>query len=179
VRTRDDALGGLHRLLDGRILIALVERLRCSERHMRLVQAGFHKPVVATLVEDETGIDDTRPAVDRSDDLFGPGHLRHPRRIDEAHCLDARQPSICEPVYEEYPGWKERKGPDRPNPGALKWLKKNDEIGMPRAIQNVVGKVAELRLTTLERIENIVHANFLRLIANDPSLFEIRTRFRP
>ena len=65
------------------------------------------------------------------------------------------------------------------NPGALKWLKKTDEIGMPRAIQNVVGKVAELRQTTLERIENLVHANFLRLIANDPSLFEIRSRLLP
>jgi TatD DNase family protein len=65
------------------------------------------------------------------------------------------------------------------NPGALRWLKKNDKIGMPRAIQNVVGKVAELRQTTLERIENLVHANFLRLIGNDPSLFEIRSRLLP
>ena len=96
VRTRDDALGGLYRLLDGRILVALVERLRRSERDVRLVQTGFHEAVVATLVEDETGIDDARPAVDRSDDLLGPSHLRHPRRIDEADCLDARQPGVSQ-----------------------------------------------------------------------------------
>ena len=80
MRTRHDALGGLHRLLDGRVLVALVERLRRGERDVRLVQAGLHEPVVATLVEDETGIDDARPALDRGDDLFGPRHLRHPRR---------------------------------------------------------------------------------------------------
>ncbi|MGA9071984.1 MAG: threonine synthase [Terracidiphilus sp.] len=29
----------------------------------------------------------------------------------------------CGELFEvEYPGWSERKGPDRPNPGALKWL---------------------------------------------------------
>ena len=67
---------------------------------MRLVQTGFHEPVVATLVEDETRIDDARPALDRRDDLFGPGHLRHPRGVDEADCLDARQPGIGEAVDE-------------------------------------------------------------------------------
>jgi threonine synthase len=31
--------------------------------------------------------------------------------------------SACGDLYEvEYPGWSQRKGPDRPNPGALKWL---------------------------------------------------------
>jgi TatD DNase family protein len=53
------------------------------------------------------------------------------------------------------------------NPGALRWLKKNDEIGMPTAIQNVVNKVAELRQTPPERIESLVQTNFSRLIAND------------
>src|SRR5580765_6164230 len=33
------------------------------------------------------------------------------------------------------------------NPGALKWLKKNDEIGMPVVIKDVVDKVAEFRQT--------------------------------
>jgi len=50
---------------------------------------------------------------------------------------------------------------------------------MPTAIQNVVDRVAELRQPTLERIEKLVHANFLRLIANDPSLYEIRSRLLP
>ena len=31
------------------------------------------------------------------------------------------------------------------NPGALKWLKKNDEVGMPKAIRNVVEALATLR----------------------------------
>ena len=39
------------------------------------------------------------------------------------------------------------------NPGALRWLKKNDEVGMPTAIQYVVNKVAELRQTTPERMK--------------------------
>ena len=31
--------------------------------------------------------------------------------------------SICGELFEvEYPGWGQKKGPDRPNPGALKWL---------------------------------------------------------
>ncbi|MSP39800.1 MAG: TatD family deoxyribonuclease [Deltaproteobacteria bacterium] len=56
------------------------------------------------------------------------------------------------------------------NPGALKWLKKNDEIGMPKAIIEVVQTVAGLRESTAERIEQMVHANFSRLVANDPWL---------
>jgi threonine synthase len=29
----------------------------------------------------------------------------------------------CGELFEvEYPGWSKRRGPDRPNPGALKWL---------------------------------------------------------
>jgi TatD DNase family protein len=65
------------------------------------------------------------------------------------------------------------------NPGALKWLKKNDEAGMPTAIQSVVNKVAELRQTRPERIENLVHANFSRIIENDPWLYEISNRLLP
>jgi TatD DNase family protein len=56
------------------------------------------------------------------------------------------------------------------NPGALKWLNKNDEIGMPTAIQNVVNKVAELRHSTPEQICRLVYANFTRLISGDPWL---------
>src|SRR6266545_2914269 len=42
------------------------------------------------------------------------------------------------------------------NPGALGWLKKNDEIGMPTAIKNVDEALAELRQLTLEKIESLV-----------------------
>ena len=65
------------------------------------------------------------------------------------------------------------------NPGALKWLKKNDEIGMPTAIQSVVEAVAELRTTTTARIEQLVHANFLRLTADVPLLDKFRSRLLP
>ncbi len=65
------------------------------------------------------------------------------------------------------------------NPGALKWLKKNDEIGMPEAIIDVVKTVAELRQSTPERVEKLVLSNFSRLIENDPWLYEITHRLLP
>jgi TatD DNase family protein len=60
------------------------------------------------------------------------------------------------------------------NPGALKWLNKNDEIGMPTAIQNVVDKVAELRQSTSAQVTQLIHANFARMIKDDPWLEDIR-----
>ena len=54
------------------------------------------------------------------------------------------------------------------NPGALRWLKKTDEIGMPTAIKGVVDGLATLRQTSQEEITSLVHANFARLIADDP-----------
>jgi TatD DNase family protein len=56
------------------------------------------------------------------------------------------------------------------NPGALKWLKKNDEVGMPKAIVDVVETVAELRQSTPKRIEHLIQANFSLIIENDPWL---------
>ena len=63
------------------------------------------------------------------------------------------------------------------NPGALKWLKKTDEIGMPAAIKKVVNAVADLRQSTPEQIELLVQTNFSRLIANDPRLRAIGVNF--
>ena len=60
------------------------------------------------------------------------------------------------------------------NPGALRWLKKTDEIGMPIAIKDVVDGLARVRQTTQEEIQLLVQGNFARLIANDPSLQEAR-----
>jgi TatD DNase family protein len=54
------------------------------------------------------------------------------------------------------------------NPGALKWLKRNDEIGMPTAIKQVVNALAELRQSTPEQIESLVQLNFTRLTVGDP-----------
>jgi len=59
------------------------------------------------------------------------------------------------------------------NPGALRWLKKNDEVGMPTAIHNVVKAVAELRQSTPKQIEQLVYANMARLVENDPGLKEV------
>jgi TatD DNase family protein len=56
------------------------------------------------------------------------------------------------------------------NPGALKWLKKNEEVGMPAAIKVVVNALAMLRQLKPEQIESLVQNNFSRLIANDPWL---------
>ena len=60
------------------------------------------------------------------------------------------------------------------NPGALKWLKKNDEVGMPLAITDVVNAVATLRDSTPAEITRIVHANFARMIHDDPHLMSAR-----
>jgi Tat protein secretion system quality control protein TatD with DNase activity len=53
-------------------------------------------------------------------------------------------------------------------------LKKNHEVGMPTAIKDVVNALAELRQSTPERIEQLVHDNFARLIKNDPWLKDVR-----
>jgi TatD DNase family protein len=60
------------------------------------------------------------------------------------------------------------------NPGALKWLKKNDEVGMPAAIKNVVDAVAVLKQSTPKKIETLVHTNFARLIVDDSWLSEAK-----
>lgn len=65
------------------------------------------------------------------------------------------------------------------NPGALKWLKKNDEIGMPTAVKDVLDALAKLRQTAQDKIASLVQANFSRLVANDPWLQEIRRLLFP
>ena len=60
------------------------------------------------------------------------------------------------------------------NPGALRWLKKNDEVGMPAAILDVVSLVADLRESTPAKIEQSIQRNFSRLSGNDPGLHQFR-----
>jgi threonine synthase len=44
-------------------------------------------------------------------------------RIAGAEALPDFRCAVCGDLFEvEYPGWGQRRGPDRPNPGALKWL---------------------------------------------------------
>jgi len=64
------------------------------------------------------------------------------------------------------------------NPGALRWLKKNDEVGMPTAIREVVEALAEVRQSIPEKIESLVQATFTRLITHDPWLEKFRTLSR-
>jgi TatD DNase family protein len=59
------------------------------------------------------------------------------------------------------------------NPGALRWLKKTNEVGMPTAIRSVVDALADLRESTPPRVEQLVHANFAALIGADPRLHDI------
>jgi TatD DNase family protein len=64
------------------------------------------------------------------------------------------------------------------NPGALRWLKKNDEVGMPTAIQSVVRQLAALRQSAEEAIEALVQSNFAGLTANDRWLPALQHHFR-
>jgi hypothetical protein len=43
-------------------------------------------------------------------------------------------------------------------------------LGMPKEIRNIVDSLAKLRNSTAELISQTVHANFARLIENDPWL---------
>ena len=54
------------------------------------------------------------------------------------------------------------------NPGGLKWL--NSIVGMPKEIKKVVDVIAGLRGVSPASITQMVHANFLRLINDDPWL---------
>ena len=65
------------------------------------------------------------------------------------------------------------------NPGALRWLKKNDEVGMPAAIKTVIEAVADLRQSDSATIEKLIHANFSRLIEHDSWLAVARNRLLP
>jgi threonine synthase len=43
--------------------------------------------------------------------------------LDGAEARPDFRCALCGDLFEvEYPGWSQRRGPDRPNPGALKWL---------------------------------------------------------
>ena len=63
------------------------------------------------------------------------------------------------------------------NPGALRWLKKNDEVGMPMAIRRVVAALAELRKSTATQIERLVQENFTRLSSNDHWFHSVAAQF--
>jgi threonine synthase len=64
--------------------------------------------------------------------------------------------SECGDLYEvEYPGWKRRQGPDRPNAGALKWLWRERRCSSEALDQSGVWRFREL-LPILESFGNAV-----------------------
>jgi threonine synthase len=53
--------------------------------------------------------------------------------------------AVCGELFEvEYPGWLERRGPDRPNPGALKWLWRERRCSSEALDQSGVWRFREL-----------------------------------
>ncbi len=53
--------------------------------------------------------------------------------------------SVCGDLFEvEYPGWTQRRGPDRPNPGALKWLWRERRMSGEALDQSGVWRFREL-----------------------------------
>ncbi|MGE5220780.1 MAG: TatD family hydrolase [Chloroflexota bacterium] len=87
-----------------------------------------------------------------------------------------------EVLYSDYIKEIARAIPDRllltetDNPGALRWLKKTEEIGMPTAIKNVLGALVDMQSSTPQKIEQLVHTNFSRLVDDDPWLRGLREK---
>ena len=64
--------------------------------------------------------------------------------------------AACGELFEvEYPGWTERRGPDRPNPGALKWLWRERRCSSEALDQSGVWRFREL-LPILDSFGNAV-----------------------
>jgi len=64
--------------------------------------------------------------------------------------------AVCGELFEvEFPGWTERKGPDRPNPGALKWLWRERRCSAEWLDQSGVWRYREL-LPILDNFGNTV-----------------------
>ena len=64
--------------------------------------------------------------------------------------------AICGDLFEvEYPGWSQRGGPDRPNPGALKWLWRERRCSPEALDQSGVWRFREL-LPILDNFGNAV-----------------------
>ena len=88
MRTLDDALRRLDRVLDGGVLVALVERLRAGEGVVDLVEVGGGEAFVPALVQRKPRVDEAVAPVDGCDDLLRAAHLRDACRVHEAHSLD-------------------------------------------------------------------------------------------
>ena len=82
---------------------------------------------------------------------FGCGH-----RVPGTEARPDFRCSQCGDLFEvEYPGWSERKGSDRPNPGALKWLWRERRCSSEALDHSGVWRFREL-LPILENFGNAV-----------------------
>jgi TatD DNase family protein len=79
-----------------------------------------------------------------------------------------------EALYSEHIKTIAREVPDRllltetDNPGGLKWL--GGALGMPQDLRKVIDVLAQVRNSSAAALVRTVHANFARLIENDPWL---------
>ena len=82
---------------------------------------------------------------------FGCGaRIAGPEALPDFRCAE------CGDLFEvEYPGWVQRKGPDRPNPGALKWLWRERKSSSELLDQSGVWRFREL-LPILDNFGNAV-----------------------
>jgi len=77
-------------------------------------------------------------------------------RISGAEALPDFRCAQCGDLFEvEYPGWSQRRGPDRPNPGALKWLWRERRCSSETIDQSGVWRFREL-LPILDSFGNVV-----------------------
>ena len=77
-------------------------------------------------------------------------------RISGAEAQPDFRCALCGDLFEvDYPGWLQRKGPDRPNPGALKWLWRERRASSESLDQSGVWRFREL-LPILDNFGNAV-----------------------
>ncbi len=77
-------------------------------------------------------------------------------RVEGAKARPDFRCSLCGDLFEvEYPGWGERQGHDRPNPGALKWLWRERRCSAEELDRSGVWRVREL-LPILDSFGNAV-----------------------
>jgi threonine synthase len=77
-------------------------------------------------------------------------------RISGAEARPDFRCAQCGDLFEvEYPGWSQRRGPDRPNPGALKWLWRERRCSSEMLDQSGVWRFREL-LPILDSFGNVV-----------------------
>jgi threonine synthase len=77
-------------------------------------------------------------------------------RISGAEAQPDFRCALCGDLFEvEYPGWSQRQGPDRPNPGALKWLWRERRCSSETLDRSGVWRFREL-LPILDSMGNAV-----------------------